>query len=57
MLHCNRLAEEWQDCEELEPKPTEKWTFVDRKGGSDKALNEVVCGHKQTPLHEVRKKQ
>ena len=28
-FHC--LAEEWKDCEELRPKPKEKWTFVDQK--------------------------
>ena len=25
------LVEEWKDCEELKPKPTEKWTFVNKK--------------------------
>ena len=25
-LHC--LVEEWKDCEEVEPKPTENWTIV-----------------------------
>ena len=25
--HC--LAEPWKDCEELEPKPKEKWSFVE----------------------------
>ena len=25
------LVEEWKDCEELTPKPKEKWTFVDQK--------------------------
>ena len=28
-FHC--LVEEWKDCEELKPKPREKWVFVDRK--------------------------
>ena len=27
--HC--LVEEWKDCEELKPKPKDKWTFVDQK--------------------------
>ena len=27
-FHC--LEEEWKDCEELRPKPKEKWSFVDR---------------------------
>ena len=26
-FHC--LVEEWRDCEEIDPKPTEKWVFVD----------------------------
>ena len=25
------LVEEWKDCEELKPKPKEKWKFVDQK--------------------------
>ena len=28
-LHC--LVEEWKDCEELRPKPKEKWVFVEHK--------------------------
>ena len=28
-FHC--LVEEWKDCEELKPKPEEKWIFVDSK--------------------------
>ena len=28
-FHC--LEEEWKDCEELRPKPEEKWSFVDRR--------------------------
>ena len=28
-FHC--LVEEWKDCEELKPKPKEKWVFVDKK--------------------------
>ena len=28
-FHC--LVEEWKDCEELKPKPREKWIFVDGK--------------------------
>ena len=28
-FHC--LVEEWKDCEELTPKPKEKWIFVDQK--------------------------
>ena len=29
-FHC--LVAEWKDCEELNPKPKEKWTFVDPNG-------------------------
>ena len=28
-FHC--LVEEWKDCEELRPKPKEKWSFVDKR--------------------------
>ena len=28
-FHC--LVEEWKDCEELKPKPKEKWIFVENK--------------------------
>ena len=28
-FHC--VVEQWKDCEELKPKPKEKWTFVDKK--------------------------
>ena len=28
-FHC--LVEEWEDCEELRPKPKETWSFIDRK--------------------------
>ena len=27
-FHC--LVEQWKDCEELKPKPKEKWIFVDK---------------------------
>ena len=42
--------EEWQDCEELEPKP-KKLVFLDKtwKRGA-------VRGHMQVPLHEMREK-
>ena len=29
IFHC--LVEEWKDCEELRPKPKEKWSFVDKR--------------------------
>ena len=28
-FHC--LVKEWKDCEELKPKPKEKWIFVDKR--------------------------
>ena len=28
-FHC--LVEEWKDCEELQPKLKEKWSFVDKR--------------------------
>ena len=28
-IHC--LEKEWNDCEELKPKPEEKWIFVDQQ--------------------------
>ena len=28
-FHC--LVKQWKDCEELRPKPKEKWIFVDKK--------------------------
>ena len=30
-FHC--LVEQWKNCEELRPKPKEKWIFVDQKRG------------------------
>ena len=33
-FHC--LVKEWKDCEELKPKPKEKWTFVNKKGEAKK---------------------
>ena len=26
------LVEQWKDCEELKPKPKEKWMFIERSG-------------------------
>ena len=33
-FHC--LVEQWKDCEELKPKPKEKWIFVDEKSEETK---------------------
>ena len=38
-FHC--LVEDWKDCEELSPKPKEKWNFLENRG--DEASNGVVC--------------
>ena len=47
-FHCP--VEQWKDCEELKPKPKEKWSFVDR----NEASNRVVRGSEQVSMHEVR---
>ena len=40
-FHC--LVEECKDCEELKPKPKEKWIFVDTKKRGNETSNRVVC--------------
>ena len=47
---------EWQDCEELKSKPKEMW-IIEGKKRSKETSDGVVCGCKQIPLHEMRKKQ
>ena len=37
-FHC--LVEDWRNCEELKPKPKEKWTFVDKKSEARKHRTE-----------------
>ena len=37
-FHC--LVEEWKDCEEIRPKPREKWIFVDKRRGKMKHRTE-----------------
>ena len=49
------LVEEWQECEELKPKPKEKLTLVDREVESKKHSNGVVCGRRHKSLLEMRK--
>ena len=34
-FHC--FVEQWKDCEELKPKPREKWIFVDKKSEENEA--------------------
>ena len=34
------LVEQWKDCEELKPKPKEKWIFVDKKSEETKHRTE-----------------
>ena len=41
-FHC--LVEEWKDCEELKPKPKEKWTFVNRHKEAQKHQTEWCTG-------------
>ena len=44
-FHC--LVEEWKDCEELEPKPKEKWNFANKKGEAPKHHTEwCATAHK-----------
>ena len=40
-FHC--LVEQWKDCEELKPKPKEKWIFVDKRSEETKHRPEW-CG-------------
>ena len=28
---CHCLVEEWKDCQELKPKPKDKWSFIDER--------------------------
>ena len=61
-FHC--LVEELKDCEELEPKPTEKWTFVNQKGEAKKHQTEwcatankcrcVRCGRNSKKREDAR---
>ena len=37
-FHC--VVEEWKDCDELKPKPKEKWIFVDKKSEETKHRTE-----------------
>ena len=37
-FHC--LVEQWKDCEELRPKPNEKWVFVEKKSENIKHRTE-----------------
>ena len=37
-FHC--LVEQWKDCEELKPKPKERWIFVDKKSEETKHRTE-----------------
>ena len=54
-FHC--LAEQWKDCEELEPKPKEKWIFIDKKSEENEASNGVVCGSRQVSMYEMWKRK
>ena len=47
-FHC--LVEEGKDCEELRPKPKEKWTFVDKKREENETSNRKVCPGQEVPM-------
>ena len=49
--------EEWKDCEELKPKPKEKWSFVNKRNAGNEASNRVAPGSEQVSMHEARKKR
>ena len=61
IFHC--LVEEWKDCEELKPKPKEKWIFVDKKREDTKhrtewcaEANKYRCMWKRQQVHEDARK-
>ena len=37
-FHC--VVEQWKDCEDLRPKPKEKWVFVEKKSENNKHRTE-----------------
>ena len=41
-FHC--LVERWKDCEDLRPKPKEKWVFVEKKSENMKQRTEWCAG-------------
>ena len=43
-------------CEELKPKPKEKWIFIDKKCEETKTSNGMVCSGWQVSMYEVWKK-
>ena len=47
-FHC--LVEEWKDCEELKPKPKEKWIFVDKKREETKHRTEWCAEANKTKV-------
>ena len=53
-FHC--LVEEWKDCGELKPQPTEKMMFVERKREETKHQTEW-CAAAEVPLYEMWKRQ
>ena len=50
------LVKEWQDCEKLKPKSTEKWIIVNKRKGGKEASDGVVCDSKKVSVYEMRKK-
>ena len=54
-FHC--LVEQWKDCEELKPKPKEKWTFVESEEEGNEASDGMVCGSRQASMHGMWKRK
>ena len=54
-FHC--LVEEWKDCQELKPKPKEKWIFVNKKFvGAEADRYRCVRCEKRKQMHEDARK-
>ena len=53
-FHC--LAEDKKDCEEVKPKPKEKWVFVEKKIENTMHRTEW-CGRKNVSMCEVWKRK
>ena len=51
----HRLVEEEKDCEDLRPKPKEKWIFVDKR--RERMKHRTERGSKQVPMYEMRKRK
>ena len=54
-MHC--LVEEWQDCAELQPKPNERWTSVDKNVEAKRHRTEWCAAASNFRCNELLKKQ